>query len=106
LGEEYLVLLEDCPLTLWLIWDVCLGALDARLHLDPVTGRFIRKAQLWAALLFQGIVVNVLVYGSVQRASRGIGKPDSSLASRLRLASPRSLFLFGISCTLVNHLEW
>jgi hypothetical protein len=37
--EEFLALLEACPFSLWTIWDVCLGAIDAHLHLDTVTGR-------------------------------------------------------------------
>jgi hypothetical protein len=39
--EEFLDLLEAYPLSLWTIWDVCLWAIDAHLHLETVTGRMI-----------------------------------------------------------------
>ena len=37
--EEFLAVLEACPSSLWTLWDVCLGALDAHLHLETVIGR-------------------------------------------------------------------
>jgi hypothetical protein len=37
--DEFLAVLEACPFSLWTFWDVFLGAIDARLHLETVTGR-------------------------------------------------------------------
>jgi hypothetical protein len=37
--DEFLAVLEASPLSLWTIWDVCVWAIDARLHFDAPTGR-------------------------------------------------------------------
>src|SRR5690349_3385725 len=69
--EEFLALLEACPLSLWTIWDVCLGAIDARLHLETVTGRmfpFMNRLRTTAVIVFCayiGFVVAGLGFGKL-----------------------------------------
>lgn len=69
--EEFLALLEACPLSLWTIWDVCLGAIDARLHLETVTGRmfpFMNRLRTTAVIVFCayiGFVVAGLGFGKM-----------------------------------------
>lgn len=70
-AEEYLALLEACPFSLWTIWDVCLGAIDAHLHLDTLTGRMfplMNKLRTSAVIVFCayiGFVVAGLGFGKM-----------------------------------------
>jgi hypothetical protein len=70
-ADEFLALLEACPLSLWTIWDVCLGAIDARLHLETVTGRmfpFMNRLRTTAVIVFCayiGFVVAGLGFGKL-----------------------------------------
>ncbi len=69
--EEFLALLEACPLSPWTIWDVCLGAIDAHLHLETVTGRmfpFMNKLRTTEVIVFCayiGFVVAGLGFGKL-----------------------------------------
>ena len=70
-AEEYLALLEACPFSLWTIWDVCLGAIDAHLHLEMLTGRMfplMNKLRTSAVIVFCayiGFVVAGLGFGKL-----------------------------------------
>ena len=69
-AEEFLALLEACPLSLWTIWDVCLGAIDARLHLETVTGRmfpFMNRLRTTSVIVFCAYIAFVV-------AGLGFGK--------------------------------
>lgn len=69
--EEFLALLETCPFSLWTLWDVGLGALDAHLHLETVTGRmmpYMNKLRTTAVIVFCayiGFVVAGLGFGKM-----------------------------------------
>jgi hypothetical protein len=69
--EEFLALLEACPFSLWTIWDVCLGAIDAHLHLETVTGRmmpFMNRLRTTSVIVFCayiGFVVAGLAFGKM-----------------------------------------
>ncbi|HEY7348702.1 MAG TPA: hypothetical protein VH599_10340 [Ktedonobacterales bacterium] len=70
-GEEFLALLEACPFSLWTLWDVCLGAVDAHLHLESVTGRMfplMNRLRTTAVIVFCayiGFVVAGLAFGKM-----------------------------------------
>ena len=70
-ADEFLALLEDCPFSLWTLWDVCLGAIDAHLHLETVTGRMfplMNKLRTTAVIVFcaySGFVVAGLGFGKM-----------------------------------------
>jgi hypothetical protein len=70
-AEEFLALLDACPLSIWTLWDVCLGALDARLHLAPVSEgmrplipRF-RTSAVTVFCAYIGFVVAGLAFGQM-----------------------------------------
>ena len=69
--EEFLAVLEVCPFSLWTLWDVCLGAIDARLHLETVTGRmipFMNRLRTTSVIVFCayiGFVVAGLAFGKM-----------------------------------------
>lgn len=69
--EEFLALLEACPFSLWTIWDVCLGAIDAHLHLEALTGRmmpFMNRLRTTSVIVFCayiGFVVAGLGFGKL-----------------------------------------
>ena len=69
--EEFLALLDACPFSLWTIWDVCLGAIDARLHFTDVTGRMLpfmnrlRAASITVFCAYISLVVAGLAYGKM-----------------------------------------
>ena len=70
-GEEFLALLEDCPPSAGMMADVALGALDARLHLDTVTGRIVpfmnrlRITEITVFCAYIGFVVAGLAFGKM-----------------------------------------
>jgi hypothetical protein len=70
-ADEYLALLEACPFSLWTLWDVCLGAIDAHLHLETLTGRMfplMNKLRMSAVIVFCayiGFVVAGLGFGKM-----------------------------------------
>jgi hypothetical protein len=70
-ADEYLALLEACPLSLWIIWDVCLGAIDAHLHLETVSGRMfplmnkLRTSAVMVFCAYIGFVVAGLGFGKM-----------------------------------------
>ncbi len=69
--EEFLALLEACPFSLWTIWDVCLGAIDAHLHLEKLNGRmmpFMNRLRTTSVIVFCayiGFVVAGLGFGKL-----------------------------------------
>ena len=69
--EEFLAVLEACPCSLWTLWDVCLGAIDARLHLETVTGRMfplmnkLRTTSVIVFCAYIGFVVAGLAFGKM-----------------------------------------
>ncbi len=70
-GEEFLALLEQCSLSAGVIADVALGALDARLHSDVVTGRMVplmnrlRTSEITVFCAYIGFVVAGLGFGKL-----------------------------------------
>src|SRR5215831_10512170 len=70
-GEEFLALLEACPFSLWILWDICVGAIDAHLHLEAVTGRSfgvmdrLRMTEVIVFCAYIGLVVAGLVFGKM-----------------------------------------
>ena len=69
--EEFLALLEECPCSPWTIWDACLGAIDAHLHLETVTGRMVplmnklRTTEVMVFCAYIGFVVAGLGFGKM-----------------------------------------
>jgi hypothetical protein len=69
--EEFLALLEACPLSLWTIWDVFVWAIDARMHFEPVTGRMmspmnrLRTTTIIVFCAYLGVVVAGLGLGKM-----------------------------------------
>jgi hypothetical protein len=69
--EEFLAVLEACPLSLWTIWDVCLWALDAHLHFETITGRMmpymhrLRTTSVIVFCAYLGVVVAGLAFGKM-----------------------------------------
>ncbi|HEY7357833.1 MAG TPA: hypothetical protein VH590_15250, partial [Ktedonobacterales bacterium] len=69
--EEFVALLEACPFSLWTIWDVCLGAIDAHLHLETLNGRmmpFMNRLRTTSVIVFCayiGFVVAGLAFGKL-----------------------------------------
>ncbi len=70
-AEEFLALLEACPFSLWMIWDVCLGAIDAHLHLETLTGRMVpfmnklRTSEVIVFCAYIGFVLAGLAFGKM-----------------------------------------
>jgi hypothetical protein len=69
--EEFLAVLEACPFSLWTLWDVCLGAIDAHLHLETLTGRMfplmnkLRTTSVIVFCAYIGFVVAGLGFGKM-----------------------------------------
>jgi hypothetical protein len=69
--EEFLAVLEMSPLSLWTVWDVCVWAIDARLHFDAPTGRMLplmNRFRTTAVIIFcayVGAVVAGLAFGKM-----------------------------------------
>jgi hypothetical protein len=69
--EEFLALLETCSFSLWVVWDIWLGAIDARLHPEALTGRMLprmNKLRTTAVIVFcayVGLVVAGLAFGQM-----------------------------------------
>ena len=70
-GDEFLALLESCPLSLGMVGDICLGAVDARLHLDTLLGRIcsymnrLRNTAIVVFCAYIGFVVAGLAFGKM-----------------------------------------
>jgi MFS family permease len=87
-GEEFLAMLESCPLSLGVIGDICLGAVDARLHLDTLLGRIcshmnrLRNTAIVVFCAYIGFVVAGLAFGKMVEYDdfRNLLHSDSSVA--------------------------
>jgi hypothetical protein len=70
-GEEFLALLEACPFSVWMLWDICLGAIDAHLHLEVVMGRSfgvmnrLRTTEVMVFCAYIGLAVAGLAFGKM-----------------------------------------
>jgi MFS family permease len=69
--DEFLALLEACPFSFQLIWDVWVGAIDAQLHLETLIGRIspqMNRLRTMAVVVFCayiGLVVAGLAFGQM-----------------------------------------
>jgi MFS family permease len=77
-GEEFAVLLEDCSLTPFTVFDVVIGALDARIEPQDTSGRILRMLQqtrrsaitvfcAWIAFVLAGMAFNQMIEDDVRR---------------------------------------
>jgi hypothetical protein len=70
-GDEFLAMLESCPPSLRVVGDICLGAADARLHLDTLLGRIsshmnrLRNSAIVVFCAYIGFVVAGLAFGKM-----------------------------------------
>lgn len=83
-AEEFLALLEECPPSAAMLADVVLGALDARLHLDTVTGRIVpfmnrlKITEITVFCAYIGFVVAGLAFGKMVEYDDFHGLLDSN----------------------------
>jgi MFS family permease len=69
--EEFLAVLEACPFSLWMLWDVCLGAIDAHVHCETLIGRMmpsmnkLRRTSIIIFCAYIGFVVAGLGFGKM-----------------------------------------
>jgi hypothetical protein len=77
-GEEFAVLLEDCSLTPFTVFDVVIGALDARIEPQDTSGRILRMLQqtrrsaitvfcAWIAFVLAGMAFNQMIEDDLRR---------------------------------------